>query len=156
MKKLMFLTVLLNLMIALPSTVLAQAQLRFDIGSGAGTPAVGQELMFDLHARRNNEPNAPSGTKYLFIKFSQNNKALFAGLKQLTAAEVKNLSGLEGDGVVKYTITKVENPLPARAYDGLNFFFLKNNLNAQESIQIEVLQSGKKNLGKMKIYLKKV
>ena len=52
MKKLMFLTVLLNLMIALPSTVLAQVQLRFDIGSGAGTPA---------HRCWSGEPDAQPG-----------------------------------------------------------------------------------------------
>lgn len=148
----MLLTVLLTAMIALTNNV--SAQMLFTITSGAGTPAVGQELIFDLHARRNDEPKAPSGTKYLVMKFSQKNQAPFMGMKQLTADEVKKLSGLEGDGVVKYTITKVENPLTVGMYGAMNTTFYKSSLRDQELIQIEVLQSGKK-MGIMKIYLKK-
>lgn len=155
MKKLVFFTVLFNLAMALTSSVSAQITLSFAVGNGSGTPAKGQELLFDMHARRNDEPAAPAGTKYLLMKFSQSNKALFSGTKQLTESEAKALPGLEGQNVVKYTITNIENPLPVRAYDGMNVSFFKSNLNEQEVIQIEVMQSGKKNLGKMKVYLKR-
>lgn len=152
MKKLMFLTMMFGLMMVFSGSVSAQqaiAEIGISIGDGAGTPAAGQQVIFDVHTRRNSEPNAPSGTKYLAFKFMKDGKQLTGGLMQLTPAQAKAIEGTKAD---KFTITKVENPLPIRKYDGLKVRIFNNNY---AFIEVEVFQSGKKNLGKMKIHLKK-
>lgn len=137
-------------MIFFSSSVSAQqvaVELSFAVGDGAGTPAAGQQLVFDIHARRNNEPNAPAGTKYLAIKFVQNGKQLVGGLMQLSSQQEQKIQAANAKKDV-FAIKKVENPLPIRKYDGL-----KVTLYDKASyFQIEVIQGNKKNLGKMKIY----
>ena len=149
----MFLAMMFGLMIAISGNVSAQqviGEFSMPVGSGSGTPAAGQQLIFDVHTRRNDEPNAPAGTKYLTIKFMKEGKQMVGGLMQLTPAQAKLIEGKNADN---FTITNVENPLPMRAYDGLKVIFFNNNF---AFIQIEVIQgNAKKNLGKMKLYLKR-
>ena len=78
-----------GLMIAFSGSVSAQqviAEFPMSVGAGEGTPAAGEQWILRIHARSNNEPNAPAGTKYLTMVFSQKGKLSVSALMQLTPA----------------------------------------------------------------------
>lgn len=137
-----------GLMIIFNASVSAQTVLEFAVGSGSTTPAAGMQFVSALHTRTNSEKNAPAGTKYLMVKFMKDGKQLAGGQMQLTPAQAKALEGRRGDN---FTITKVDNPLPMRTYDGIKLTLYSK----PEYVDIQVIQgNAKKNLGTMRIYLK--
>ena len=73
MKKLMFLTMMFGLMMVFSGSASAQSAL-FAVDRGSATLKAGDIVRDSIHARRNNEPNAPSGTKYLAINFLDSSK----------------------------------------------------------------------------------
>ena len=148
MKKLMFLTMMFGLLMIFSGSASAQQTYEFAIGSGSTTPAAGMQFVSALHTRTNSEKNAPAGTKYLVVKIMKDGKQLTGGQMQLTPAQAKALEGRKGDN---FTVTKVDNPLPMRPYDGIKLTIYSK----PEYVDIQVIQgNAKKNLGTMRLYLK--
>lgn len=149
MKKVFLLIAVFSLCMGLSKETSAQdVRFTMNLGQGSTTPAVGQIIHTRVHERINSEPNAPAGTKYILLDFLEpSGKSLANGLKKFTKEEfiAGGFSTYKG---FKGKITKVDNPLPIRAYDTLMYAFYYN----QGLLKVEVLQSGKKSLGLMTIH----
>ncbi len=141
MKKLMFLKMMFGLMMVFSGSAAAQ-KVDLAVNSGGGTPTAGQQLLFRIHARANDEKNAPTGTKYFLLTFVADGKNFATAQGQIPAADEKSYSTTFKD--VK-KISKVENPIAFRAYDELKL------VGGKGFLTLEVIRS-KKSLGVMKIY----
>lgn len=117
------------------------------IGEGSNTPAEGDQIEFGIHARQNDEPNAPKGTKYMLLKIVQNGKALAAPLNMPLQEDQEFYKEAAGRVLNKGTINKVENPIAMRPYDNLKVTFYENEGSMAD---IEVTRGGKSQ-GRMRI-----
>lgn len=141
MKKSMFLMMLFGLLLTVGSSAAAQNP-TLAVNSGGGTPAAGQQLLFRIHARSNDEKNAPAGTKYFLLTFVANGKNFATAQAQISDAD-QNKYATTYKNVEK--ISKLENPIAFRAYDNLKF------TAGNGFYQIEVIRSNK-SVGVMKLY----
>lgn len=143
MKKLMFLTMIFGLMMIFSGSVSAQKTILFAVNGGSGTPAVNQQLKLGIHARLNNEKDAPAGSKYFLFTFLANGKGYASAQSLIPEADQKNFNVSMKETV---TLKKVENPIAFRAYDGL-----KISAAGKNGLSIEVIRSNK-SVGVMKVY----
>lgn len=112
MKKSMFLTMMFGLMIALTGSASAQGKFSGRValdGNGNFTPQVGDVVIRQVHIRQNNEPDAPSGTRYLFLTIRRGNDAKNYVILKVAADQ----NWLQQQDPAKYReewkITKVDN-----------------------------------------------
>lgn len=154
MKKLMFLTMMLGLMIAFTGSVSAQKVLTSYTGKvGPGKTVViapGDQIRFNVHVQGSDNKNNKAGTRYMLISFARKN-----GTKTETIGALLDLPQNVQDGfkannmtlLNQGTIKSIDKPVEIRLGDVLKVIFYENGGNM---VDIENTRNGKL-LGKMRV-----